>query len=560
MAYNGGAEVTTAKVQMGVKLNVDGDGDGVANFEEAMLLTGYGRYNIVFLLVCGFVAIAVGCQYSTTAYVLPSAQCDLSLSSSQMGYLNSAFLIGAMLSAISSGAIADAMGRRRIMLWSLVIDGFVTLLSSLSQNFITLFIFRFINGIVIGGPSSLLFTMFGEFHGEKFRAAGICYLGFFWSVSWIVLPALAWMVIPIELNIVVYGFTYNSWQLFISIIAAPLLISGFLLSLYPETPKFLLSQGEHAKALEIMKQIYAANTNRITQDFPVKRLVFDDAKISERGDSLSGPFKNMWKQLCCIFSSPLLKYTILVASMLGANMFGYYGLGLWFPELFNRFENFHVSHPNESLTICEMAYLQSDNDKSTIPVLGMTENSMWTRELEPQNMSTTILPYMQVLTESTTELCNISVDQKVFVNTIIIGFSCLIGNLASGYLMNRMDRRVLPIATQLLAGLSGCAIYLLKTSTQNLIAASMFSAFSSMANMIIIGRIVDLFPTNVSAITSGVATLSGRAGAILSNVLFGLLLDVSCEVPIFFVGSVVIAGGIIAFFVPTHPLALPKPS
>jgi hypothetical protein len=34
--------------------------------------------------------------------------------------------------------------------------------------------------------------------------------------------------------------------------------------------------------------------------------------------------------------------------------FGYYGLWLWFPELFNKLENFHKAYPNETISVCQV--------------------------------------------------------------------------------------------------------------------------------------------------------------------------------------------------------------
>ena len=37
-----------------------------------------------------------------------------------------------------------------------------------------------------------------------------------------------------------------------------------------------------------------------------------------------------------------------------AIQFGYYGLWLWFPELFNKLEIFHKAFPNNTINVCEV--------------------------------------------------------------------------------------------------------------------------------------------------------------------------------------------------------------
>lgn len=96
------------------------------------------------------------------------------------------------------------------------------------------------------------------------------------------------------------------------------------------------------------------------------------------------------------------------------------------------------------------------------------------------------------------------------------------------------------VGTMVLAGICSCAIYFLRSASQNLIVACLFSTFMATGNMVLSSVVVDIFPTHVSAMAICLAILSGRIGAIVSNLLFGLLLDINCKVPIFLVGGVVV--------------------
>lgn len=63
--------------------------EGPANFEQAISLTGYGKFNYLLLLAilpAGWASI-----YGSTSmsYILPSAECDLSLTLFDKGLLNS---------------------------------------------------------------------------------------------------------------------------------------------------------------------------------------------------------------------------------------------------------------------------------------------------------------------------------------------------------------------------------------------------------------------------------------------------------------------------------------
>lgn len=101
----------------------------------------------------------------------------------------------------------------------------------------------------------------------------------------------------------------------------------------------------------------------------------------------------------------------------------------------------------------------------------------------------------------------------------------------------------------LLAGIFGFAIYFVQSSLQILMVSCMFSLMIGTANFVISSIVVDIFPTHVGAVAICMMTCFGRIGAIASNLTFGMLLDISCEVPIFLVGSIVIRKFFFNYFI-----------
>ncbi|XP_017764684.1 PREDICTED: synaptic vesicle glycoprotein 2C-like [Eufriesea mexicana] len=508
--------------------------EGAANFEKAIKLCRYGKFHYGILFLCGAMFLCVGCQNGINAYILPSAECDLNLSSQEKGLLNVSFLVGGVISSLFWGIFADAYGRRYILLLTLLCDSILSIAGSFSQTFTVLLIFRALNGFFIGAPGSLIYTYLGEFHAEKQRVRSICYVGFFWTLSWLILPGLAWLIIPLPMSLQFNGVLYNSWRLFLAIIGIPTLMVTLVATRYPESPKFLVSQGKTEEALAILRKIYTINTGHHEDEYPVKILLSDDRlniNNSKRSFSASRVLmellKNIWKQMCSLASPPLLKYAVLCCTIFFANMFGYYGFGLWLPELFNRFENYYKLHPNETVSVCKLIH---------------------ETDLQSSSMSA-----KDVLIDSTTVVnnnCSPSMDEMVFINSLTINAFCLLGNIVSGYLANRVGRRTIPVTTMLLAGIFGFAIYFVQSSLQILMVSCMFSLTIVTANFVISSIVVDIFPTHVGAVAICMMTCFGRIGAIASNLAFGMLLDISCEVPIFLVGGIVILGGLLALVLP----------
>lgn len=516
------------------KENHNASTEETADFEKAMEICGNGRYQYTFLLVCGVMFICVGFEYGANAYILPLAECDLNMGSEEKGLLNASFIMGSIVSALFWGIFAGAYGRRNILLFSLFSDSILTLIGSFSQNFKLFLVFRVISGFLMGGPASLLYIYVGEFYAEKYRAKNICFLGIFFTLAWLILPGLAWIIIPLPISFEFYGILYNSWRMFLGAISLPIFIIAMITLTYPESPKFLVLQGKTDEALAIMQNIYAVNTGRDKSGFPVKELLSDAVfELKKDNGSVSSSeilmelVKNIWLQFRTIVSPPYLKYGIILWTIYSANMFGFYGFNLWTPELFNRFESYHQSHPNESMTVCELI-----------------RNKM--------SLNYTVLEESFVLlkNENITE-CKPHIDERVFINSLTINAVCLLGNIISGHLANQVGRRTIPVVTMFIAGIAGLGIYFVKSSLQIIITACIFSLMISTGNFVLSSVAVDIFPTHISAIALCMMSCLGRCGAIASNLAFGMLLDLSCEIPIFLMGGVTIFGGILSFLIPS---------
>lgn len=70
-----------------------------STFEEAVRKTGFGKFNIALMVFtfCGIFSPMF--ETTTMSYIFASAQCDLSLSLQDKGYLNSAVYAGKSLNS-----------------------------------------------------------------------------------------------------------------------------------------------------------------------------------------------------------------------------------------------------------------------------------------------------------------------------------------------------------------------------------------------------------------------------------------------------------------------------
>ena len=65
------------------------------------------------------------------------------------------------------------------------------------------------------------------------------------------------------------GIKYRPWRLLALVMSIPCAATAVLLRFFHESPKFLISQGQHEEALEVLKKIYACNSGDKADNFPV---------------------------------------------------------------------------------------------------------------------------------------------------------------------------------------------------------------------------------------------------------------------------------------------------
>lgn len=270
----------------------------------------------------------VGFQNGLPPYVFPSAQCELNLTSFQLGLLNVCFLIGGTLSCFLWGFLADFYGRRKILITTHLLNALITILCSLLPYTTSLVICRFSNGFLIGAPGTVVFSYISEFQPLKYRGRCVCYCGLFFTLAWLLLPISAYFILPLDIN---YGIPkvclITPWRLFMILIAIPEILVGVWFLRMPESPKYHLAKGNSRKSLAILKKMYCLNTGKCSAQFPVKYLVDikNEHKVAEKvwceGKTLR-VLMEIFCQIKSLFQPPLLKATTLVCTIMFANMFG----------------------------------------------------------------------------------------------------------------------------------------------------------------------------------------------------------------------------------------------
>lgn len=485
-------------------------------------MTEYGKFHYFLLTVCGFVSTSEEMDVISMSFILPSAQCDLKLDTQAKGWLNSIIFIGMMAGAYAWGSVADALGRRKVLIAISFMNALCIVASSFSQSYELFMFFRFLNGAALGGSGPVIWSYFAEFQPKSKRGSMLSFMAAFWTLGNLFVAGLAWLIIPQDIGITSAAFTYNSWRIFLLICAAPSFIVAGLLLLLPESPKYLLSCGRYQEALDIFRGIYAINTGRSRDSYTVKELILDDfqepepvkADIEEKSKCkmMLGDILDNSRQL---FVSPILRFTVVSIIINFTFHIGYYGLMMWFPELFNRFDEFHRDHPGQSTSICEVTDYVVNKGSHRI------EN-----------------------------ICNDKIGSSVFMESLITVASAIPANIVAVLGMDRLGRKFFLVFSTLSSGLCSIGLYFVYNKYHNLIVSAFFSGVISCGNAALDCLITEVFPTHLRATGIAISMVAARLGGIIGNIVIAQLLDMYCPAPTFIVAGLLIGGGLLCLFLP----------
>lgn len=480
-------------------------------YEDALKKTGYGWFHWLVLFLCGWAVSSDAIEVLSVSFMLPSAQKDLDMSSEDKGWLNAIIFVGMMIGGYFWGSLADRHGRRTVLLGSLTVNGLGGLVSSTSQVFWLFLLARFISGIGVGGSIPVIFSYFTEFQPKDRRGKMISALATFWMFGNIIAAGLAWSVIPRDIGYHSTSFKYNSWRIFVALCTIPSLTSAIFFIFMPESPKFLLTIGENKKALSILKYIHKKNNQ--TSRYTVTSVVLDaDHRPIHLAHQDAGCVSNMSRNLKSLasvsgelFRPPLLRSSVIMLIINFTLSFGYYGLWMWFPELFSRVEKYggspcdhHVGPPNR-----------------TANSTGSTDKD-W-----------------------------------IYFSGFLTALSNLPGNLLTIYLMDQLGRKLLLSSSMVASGVCVFFIPLVRDKWQNLGVSCLFGAVSTVGWNALDVLSTELFPTNVRSTAMGIQTGVGRIAAIFGNIIFGELVDVHCSIPMILVSGLLVFGGLTSIRLPS---------
>jgi MFS transporter, putative metabolite:H+ symporter len=235
-------------------------------------------------------------------YTAPLIAQDFSLDALAVGHLIGAMFIGMLLGSLVWGKLAERIGRKGAVVWSLAIYGVISLASAFAPDYASLYALRLFSGVAAVGMMVVTFAHYQELLPVRHRGTLTVYLASGWPIGMLLaLGATVWLM-P-------YG-----WRTIIAVSSLGGLWALVVALWVPESPYWLANAKRQAQARAVITRL-----SRGTVQVPEDCLLQVDQTTSGRQREL--------------FSPALLRISALQILVNFTFSWGYWGLQTWLPTL-----------------------------------------------------------------------------------------------------------------------------------------------------------------------------------------------------------------------------------
>lgn len=146
------------------------DAKYVVNIQEFLDQNKFSAYQWMIFIVCLLIAFFDGMDTAAIGYVAPSLLEEWGMEKSHLAPVLSAALFGLAIGAITSGPLADKLGRKLVLTTSVIIFSGLCVASAFAQDLTQLTILRFITGLGLGAAMPNAVAMLSEYCPSNKRA------------------------------------------------------------------------------------------------------------------------------------------------------------------------------------------------------------------------------------------------------------------------------------------------------------------------------------------------------------------------------------------------------
>lgn len=140
----------------------------------------FTRYQWMILALC-FITVAMdGFDTAIIGFIASDLVQEWGVEKSALGPVMSAALVGLAVGALTAGPLADRIGRKKVLIMSIVVFGGFSLLTAFATSLNQLTLLRFLTGLGLGAAMPNAATLMSEYAPERRRAllVNLMFVGF----------------------------------------------------------------------------------------------------------------------------------------------------------------------------------------------------------------------------------------------------------------------------------------------------------------------------------------------------------------------------------------------
>lgn len=213
---------------------------------------------ILVSLVAAIGGFLFGFDTSVISGVMVNLKPQFGLDEFQEGWAVGSILVGCMIGALSAGKPSQVFGRKKMLLVTAVVFLLSTLGCAFASDFYFFVVFRIVAGVSVGAASMLSPLYISEIAPAQYRGKLVS----FNQLATFTGQALAFVSNKLlfdyicKLNHSIGGWACTDvWRLMLGVMAIPSGLFLFFLIFVPESPRWLVINGQREKALKVLEKM-----------------------------------------------------------------------------------------------------------------------------------------------------------------------------------------------------------------------------------------------------------------------------------------------------------------
>jgi AAHS family 4-hydroxybenzoate transporter-like MFS transporter len=281
----------------------------VANVDVTKLIDEQriSRFQIMVAGLCGAVVFMDGFDAQAIGYVAPTLSAAWKLPKGALGPVFGAGLFGLMLGALILGPVADRIGRKPVIVVSVLWFGICTLLTVSADSLDSLLVWRLLTGFGLGGAMPNAIALTSEYSPQRSRATMVMVMFMGFSLGSAIGGLIAAQFIS------KYGWTAVFWLGGI----VPILLVPVLWFVLPESVRLLALRGGQDQRIRRF-------LGRINPALRLEEAHFVISEEHPRGFTVKH-----------LFTEGRASATLLFWVMFFMNLLDIYFLAAWLPTVIN---------------------------------------------------------------------------------------------------------------------------------------------------------------------------------------------------------------------------------